>query len=364
MLPLVRLCLLLFLVSMPASASDWAMLGGDAAHSARSADLAPVDPQRLWSANVGAAVYASPVIGSRSVFVVAHDQQIHALDVRTGRTQWTYAAGGPISATPVLVGDLVVIAAKDGIVTALDARSGKPRWEVKTGGAVLSSPVADSGMLYFGSNDFHLYAVRLTGEVVWRYFAADYKYGGLYGSPAVDAANVYIGGKNGVLHAVHRKTGTEAWQAELGSSIYAPPVVAGDRIYVGAYDRQVYAVNTASGEVVWRMTVDDWPQGGATLTGNLLLVGTRGGTLHGLTAYDGTPLWTLGMGGELRHAPVLGANGIGVLGSYSGQLFGVDVERGRILWRRQVDGAVFGQPALADQLLYVATLNGEVSAWR
>lgn len=341
------------------------MLGADPTHTSRTVDWAPSAPQPLWRARLDGGIYASPVASGHSVFIVAHDQQVRALDAASGREQWIFSAGAAISATPLLVGGVVVVAAKDGRVTALDRSTGKRRWEISTGGAVLSSPVAEDGVVYFGSNDLNLYAVRVTdGIIMWKYFANDYKYGGLYGSPGLDRQNVYIGAKNGVLHAVSRQSGHGVWQATLGSSIYGPPLVARGRIYIGAYDRGLYAIDASNGRVIWRAQLDDWPQGGAVLIEPLVYIAARSGILYALRADDGVVAWSRDLGGELRHGLAVGANGIGVIGVHPGKVLGIEMETGRTVWQVAVAGPVFGQPALANRMLYVATIDGEVSAWR
>jgi outer membrane protein assembly factor BamB len=41
----------------------------------------------------------------------------------------------------------------------LDVKSGTEKWKFKTEGAVNSSAVVQGGVVYFGSDDGHLYAV-------------------------------------------------------------------------------------------------------------------------------------------------------------------------------------------------------------
>lgn len=353
----------LLLVSAPSPGADWTMLGGDMARSSRSSDPVPDHPRKLWSTDLGATVFASPVAGGRSVYFVAHDQQIHALDALTGKPQWRYATDGPISATPILLGDAIVVVNKEGVVSAHELRDGKLRWQRRFGGRILSSPVADAGVIYFGCNDLFLYAVRNDGKILWAYYARDYKYGGLYGAPALDSRRVYIGAKNGVLHAVWRENGRGAWRATLGSSIYGPPLVSDGRIFVGAYDRHVYALAADTGKVLWKTRLDDWPQGGLTRVDQRLYVATRNGRLHALDVDSGSLAWSESMGGELRHGPVVGANGIGVLGSQAGQLIAVDMQTGKPVWQRNVVGPVTAAPAITEHAVFVATRNGEVSAW-
>jgi len=203
-----------------------------------------------------------------------------------------------------------------------------------------------------------------TGREIWRYRARDYKYGGIYAGPAADSGRVYVGGKNGVLHAVSRDTGRPAWQAELGSSLYGAPALAGERLYQGSYDRNVYALQADSGKILWRAELDDWPQGTPVPVGDMLYVCSRSGMLYALGAADGRIVWQMPLGGEVRHSPSVGRNRIGVVATLDGRLIGVDLDRRRIAWEQKLAGGAFGGPAISDGGTLVVTQDGVVSAWR
>lgn len=347
--------------------ADWPMLGGNPAHSFQSSGNTPKNPVRLWQTRLEGGIYGSPVVRGNILYVVGHDQHLWALNVANGKVLWSYEAGDEISATPVVTGDTVVVVAKDGVVSALDATSGQQKWQVKTSGKILSSPVVDErgGTVYLGSNDLFLYALNLAdGKIIWRYYAEDYRYGGLYVSPGLDHERVYIGAKNGVMHAVWQQTGKPAWKTELGSAMYDAPLVAGSHIYIGAYDRCIYALDSVSGAVLWRRGLDEWPQGTPVLLGGTLYIATHGGTLYGVQANDGTTVWQSSLGEELRHSFTVGTNRVGVIGTMQGRMYGIDMNTHKKLWERNLGSAIFGAPALADNTLYVATLAGEVTAWR
>jgi len=58
----------------------------------------------------------------------------------------------------------------DDNVYALDTRSGKTRWTFRAEGPVRFAPVFDSGKIYFGSDDGYVYCLNASdGILVWRY---------------------------------------------------------------------------------------------------------------------------------------------------------------------------------------------------
>lgn len=355
----------LFLARTLTAAADWPMLGGNVSHTFQSSGIVPANPVRLWKTQLDGGVYGSPVARGEILYVAGHDQNLWALNMMNGKVLWSYTTGGAISATPAIAGDTVVVASKDGTMTALQAASGKQKWRIKTGGKILSSPVTEDGMLYFGSNDLFLYALDLAdGKTLWRYYARDYRFGGLYASPGLDKERVYIGAKNGVLHAVERQTGKSAWKTELGSAMYDAPLLSGNRIYAGSYDRYIYALDSSTGAILWRTALDDWPQGTPVLLGKTLYAVSHSGMMYEMHASDGAIVWQESLGEELRHSFTVGANGIGVIGTLQGRLIGMNMLTHKQLWERNLGAAIWGAPALADNTLFAATLNGEVTAWR
>ena len=87
------------------------------------------------------------------------------------------------------------------------------KWKFKAGDSVYPPAVSD-GVVYFGSDDNHLYAVDTkTVEEKWKFEAGDW----VQSSPAVAEGVVYFGSNDNHLYAVDAKTGTEKWKFEAWS---------------------------------------------------------------------------------------------------------------------------------------------------
>ena len=64
------------------------------------------------------------------------------------------------------------------------------KWKFKTGDWISSSPYVSEGVVYFGSNDEHLYALDAkTGELKWKFETA----GSVNSSPDISEGFVYFG---------------------------------------------------------------------------------------------------------------------------------------------------------------------------
>jgi len=107
-------------------------------------------------------------------------------------------------------------------------------------GNVRSSPALSDGLIYFGSNDKHLYAVDInTGEEKWKFETGDGGTHGLTGSGDI----VYFGSDDYHLYALDAKTGEEKWKFKTGSCVYSSPAVLDGVVYFGSYDSHLYAVD-------------------------------------------------------------------------------------------------------------------------
>ena len=76
-----------------------------------------------------------------------------------GVVKWTFATGGAIHSSPAVVDGIVYVGSRDSYVYAIKADTGEKLWTFKTGSWVESSPVVVGGIVYIGSNDGYFYAL-------------------------------------------------------------------------------------------------------------------------------------------------------------------------------------------------------------
>src|SRR5512139_3652338 len=74
-----------------------------------------------------------------------------------GDLKGVFSTGGPVCSSPAVVGGIVYFGSQDYYLYALDAATGDKLWAFKTGSFVDSSPTVSGGVVYFGSNDGFLY---------------------------------------------------------------------------------------------------------------------------------------------------------------------------------------------------------------
>ena len=118
------------------------------------------------------------------------------------------------------------------------------KWHYATPGGNFSSPAVVNGTLYFGSEDYSVYALdAATGAAIWTYPTGFY----VHSSPAVAKGLLYIGSENWKVYGLNAHTGARLWSYRTGGGIWSSPVVANGVVYVGSSDKNLYALDARTG---------------------------------------------------------------------------------------------------------------------
>jgi len=145
--------------------------------------------------------------------------------------KWSYTTGFYVYSSPAVANGVIYIGSEDSKVYALKAKTGHKLWSYTAGDLVASSPAVANGVVYVGSYDRNLYALNAkTGAKLWSYATGDDG----SSSPAVANGVVYVGSADGNVYALDAKTGTKLWSYLTGSSVYSWPAVANGVVYVGS----------------------------------------------------------------------------------------------------------------------------------
>ncbi len=125
------------------------------------------------------------------------------------------------------------------------------------------------------------------------------------------------------------------WQANIGNSQQAvfSPGVAGDSVYAAAYDGAITRLDAGSGKQLWRVNAGERLTGGVGSDGKLVAVGSNKGEVLVFDA-NGTALWKAQVSSEVLAAPQV-AEGVVVVRSADGRIFGLDAKDGKRKWYYQ-----------------------------
>ena len=155
---------------------------------------------------------------------------------------WTIKTDGQVISSPVIVEDIVYIGSEDGKLYAIKASSGDIKWVYKTEGPVNSTPVVSKGKVMFLSFDGFFYALNQSdGKLVWKFetggetkfMVKDY-YNGSFkpdfwdfylSSAIVSDKIVYFGSSDSNVYALDIKSGEKVWSYKTGGNIHSSPAI-------------------------------------------------------------------------------------------------------------------------------------------
>jgi outer membrane protein assembly factor BamB len=242
-----------------------------------------------------------------------------------------------------------------------------PVWKFKTGGPVVSSATVAGGRVYIGSDDGHVYALRLKdGEKLWSFEAKAV----VEATPLVEGGAVVVGSADGYLYSLDATTGGLRWKYKtedkiLGAANAAPaPGGKGTWIVVGSYDNRVHCVNAATGKRVWTYETDNYVNGSPAIIDGKVLVGGCDGILHVIRLSNGKKIRTIPIGDYIAGSAAVDGR-YAYLGHYGSQVVCADLAAGRIAWTYQDrQFPYFSSPAAAADRIVIGGRDKRVHCLR
>lgn len=289
------------------------------------------------------------------------------------RVAWVYEAGSALWSGPTWAGDTVYVGGQDGRVHAVEARTGARRWVFRAGGPVRTRPTAAEGAVYVQADDGFLYKLGAAdGTEVWRVRVTEAPVERLpfddpksrydrFGSDVVARdGRLHLGTHDGKVLAVDPSSGKVLWSFAAGDSVLAAPAVGSGRVYAGSFDGHLYALEAATGRLLWKLKTSGAIVSTPAVAGDRLVVGNRAYDLLAVDARTGQVAWTRYVWFSWVESTASVRDGVAYVGSSdAARVFAIDVASGRSLWSADVFGWAWGQPAVTDERVYVAT-SGQV----
>jgi polyvinyl alcohol dehydrogenase (cytochrome) len=289
-------------------------------------------------------------------------------------------------------------------ITASTITNLRQAWNYQTGGIVTGTPIVSGGMVYVGSWDGRMYALRESdGQVVWSLQAGqvtsncDLTYG-IDSTAAIVDGRLYFGAANCALYAVNAANGSVIWRTQLadatrGWHLWSSPLVFDGKIYVGLASHcdapcvrgSVVCLSAANGSELWRTYTAPEGSSGAGIWSSLaadpqrrLVFVASGNFCEGTDVYgdsilafnadNGSIVWQFKNTARNRDienldfgaSPVLfDVSGLPALavGSKDGYCYAVRRDTGELLWTTRVtdgsgDTGIIASAAAANGKIY------------
>lgn len=305
--------------------------------------------------------YPSTELFKQALLGVANDTGIlNSVKLKTALTRegdvkdlWSFECEDELRASPLVHEGAVLIGCYDNNLYALDAKSGKFLWKYATEGGIATKPTAFDDMVFFGSEDHRMYAVSLeTGQIIWSYYTE----GPIRSSPVIYENHLFFGSDDTYLHVVNMMSGQRAWRANAASAIRSTPLVIDDRVFFGCETGDFYSFDFR-GEMKWRFHAKRAVTSSPIIVDGVLYFGSLDWTLYAVEAEAGWQLWRFRMGRQVVSSPVY-AEGKIYTGCADGHVYCVDASSSHEVWRYKTEHQVTATPVLVEDSVYIGSVDG------
>ena len=258
------------------------------------------------------------------------------------------------------------------------------KWRFRTKAKIFSSPAVLDGIVYVGSGDFNVYAVRAAdGALVWKFATK----GPVNSSPAIWHGLVFIASLDGNVYGLDAASGTEKWRFKTGGErrftapgihgimpqnermpdpfdvFLSSPAVSGGTVYVGSGDHNVYALDAATGALRWKFATGDVVHASPAVANGVVYVGSWDRNLYALDARTGAVVWTYTTGDDRNIYNQVGIAGSAAVidgtvyfGCRDSFFYALDAKTGQLRWKHDEHGSwVIASPAVAGGTVYYTT---------
>ncbi len=171
--------------------------------------------------------------------------------------------------------------------------------------------------------------------------------GPIRGTPALANGRLYFGSGDGNLYAVDARSGTEHWRFRTGGPMQSSPAVADNVVYFVSSDGNLYAVDRLGGKQVWKFAIGrdlpyrngfDYYLSSPTIVGRSLFVGGGDGNLYAFDLIRRQPRWKYFAGSMIRSSPAV-ADDLVMVGTMGGELLALSRADGKLKWKFATRGA-------------------------
>ncbi len=298
----------------PIAAENWNSFQGGIDHSGYR-DGGSDFVTNLWTFNMESPIHSSPAIYKDHVYYVSSEGVLKAIDMETGEEEWNLDLEAKTNSSPIIHSNRLYVGCEDGL-KAVNINSHKVVWDYDCDN-VASAPVYYEDIIYFGSDDGHLYGVNEDGKTKF-----DKKLGAeLKTSPIVVDDIIYVGSSNGKVYSIDTDK-TKNWEFTTGDEILSSPAYVNKTIVFGSTDGNVYCLNKSEGDLVWKVDLNDRIISSPTVDehDSNVFIGSDEGNMTCLDVRDGTVKWSHSTGDKVQSTAAIKDNLV-AFGSNNGYLY-------------------------------------------
>lgn len=304
----------------------------------------------LYVKKLNGGLGAQAVGDERAVVVPTYNERIYFLNPKDGKVLTSIMTKSTVGSAVAMAGELIYFAEESGgdLLTCFNVVNGKRVWQKKIVDPP-GAPIIDAEDLYITSRNGVVSRInRWTGEVVWQYDANSQ----CYGAPSTDEKQVYIGTAKGELLCLSKTTGKRIWEFKTEKAVYAQPLV--DRyVFSGAGDGKLYAIDPVTGKQIWSFMTSSSIHTTPVLNANRLLIASNDKMIYCLSPETGDIIWKYETDAIVQSSPIATVSSF-ICANSAGSVYQFDLD-GKLLKSFKLKGSVTAPVSFIDGKLYVVT---------
>ena len=188
-----------------------------------------------------------------------------------------------------------------------------------------------------------------------------------WSSGVVQDSVLYTGTMQGEIIAIDAVSGDYIWHFEpsIGEesdrAFYGDPIIVDDLIYAAGYDGYLYTISKSDGSL-WEQPIPigenkDSVVGGVEYGEGILLVGSSDGSIYGFDIEDNSNIWSFETGSKIWTKPLI-SDGQVFFGSLDKNFYALDVTDGSLNWSFETGGAIITSPSKVGDTVLFGSFDG------
>lgn len=382
-------------LSSPYGNEAWSQAGGVATHAMYHVALVD-SPEVVWRANVGVGsgdrrrLLAEPLVVDSVVYTMDSGSIISAYDAASGDEIWRVDLEPEEEDAGFFGGGIAFSNGRLYVTTgfaqvfALDAGSGEVIWSQPVPAPIRGAPTVSDGRLFAVTMENQLFALaEADGRVLWTHSGIQEDAAVLgSASPAVAGSMVVVPYSSGEIFALLAESGRVLWSDTLAAvnpmdpiadlaEIRGLPVIDRDLLFAVSHSGRMVAIDLRTGGRLWELEL-----GGIQMPwvgGDYIYAVSNEGLVVCVTRREGRVRWVqqLPRFEDVEEqsdpiqwtGPVLAGDRLVLAGSH-GEALSLSPYTGEPLGRMSLPDGAAVPPVVADNGLYILTLDAELIAMR
>jgi outer membrane protein assembly factor BamB/tRNA A-37 threonylcarbamoyl transferase component Bud32 len=296
------------------------------------------------------------VIGrSESRQLAIQFDQVSPLTDESIQPRWTFSCADEVRGTACYADGVIYFGSYDQHLYAVKAESGSLLWKYETDGGIVSRPAVMNDSVFVGSEDNRLHVVSArSGSLLWTYYTK----GPVRSSPYLAHGHVFIGSDDFNIHAININGGRGIWQIDTIAEVRSTPFVTQDEVYAGNESGEFYCIDFRGG-IKWRYKAKRAVTSSAVVADDMVMFCSLDKHIYALDAKSGYLIWRFKMDKGSISSPCV-ANGLLYTGSIDGNIYCINAKNAKEVWRFQTEHQVTGSPIVSGDGLYCGSVDGNL----